>query len=701
MVLDQHPVVDFVGPPLIISFVATKGIVTDGSTVDLVADFTGGTGSIDQGVGPVTSGVPITATPTASDTTVYTLTVEDGASTQETAQVSVQAVPPPVIVSFTSSASVVENGQTVDLVAIFQDGAGAMDQGIGSVTSGTPIVFEPPWNATTTVLLTVQNTADDPAYAYAAATVQAVSGGPQIVTHPLNQMAVEGQVVMLEVVAVGPPPLSYQWYKDEVIVPGGTDSVLIIDPVSSVHAGSYKATVANPIAQVESDPAILTVLSDCPVCSCEPVVVHCDVTVDFNSNPPAYCGDPVLLPYFSYDTSGPTPDTWKAIFDVGDKRLVLRCGVDIRTIGISVGCKQKSAPGIEVYSTCGLTMKRGSSIEVRSRKAAGGDILLQVGGDVSIKGCVINRASGCGGTPGKITIASKCGKICVGSRAVVQTRSDGAGSDINILGSGLGTNPQSDISIHGLVNATYRSGSPATINVASFGGQVTVDGNNLLWLDGCGWRFVTSGITVRSLMSSAAPGVINIQAAGDVSVHGNGLLHAFFGNPGAVAVETGQCSGGGTIDIRSLGGMVVAADRAIDNSNHANEFALNRLWAQGDIMLGTTGCWNWAPCCGGSNLALMPVVSAQSIGDGHGGTNELRSFSGMIQILDQNTLILAAATSPCGTWGTNLLSSCQGILNQGLVYPADLDIFDDSGLCSPPAPAPLFTSHLDFGVIWF
>ncbi|HJV91190.1 MAG TPA: kelch repeat-containing protein [Holophagaceae bacterium] len=59
--------------PTIVEFTPTSAHINPGGTTLLVPNFMGGTASIDQGVGPVTSGVPVSVSPAA--TTTYTLTV--------------------------------------------------------------------------------------------------------------------------------------------------------------------------------------------------------------------------------------------------------------------------------------------------------------------------------------------------------------------------------------------------------------------------------------------------------------------------------------------------------------------------------------------------------------------------------------------------------------------------------------------------
>jgi hypothetical protein len=52
-----------------------------------------------------------------------------------------------------------------------------------------------------------------------------------------------------------------------------------------------------------------------------------------------------------------------------------------------------------------------------------------------------------------------------------------------------------------------------------------------------------------------------------------------------------------------------------------------------------------------------------------------------------------------GVPGTNLLTSCVGIENLGVVLPADPDPSDDHGSCGAAPPASFATAG-DLGIVW-
>jgi len=250
------------------------------------------------------------------------------------------------------------------------------------------------------------------------------------------------------------------------------------------------------------------------------------------------------------------------------------------------------------------------------------------------------------------------------------------------------------------VRADYRDTAPV-VRIAAFDGTVRIDGRQLHWLSIGALQLRTSGVLVRATRRTQSAGRIEIQAGGDVVVLGNTMGHWQFPNPGAVAIEIPGNSGGGTIDVRSTGGRIVAFDRAFDNANHDNEQAVNRLWAAGDVVLQSTGAVNNVPVNCGWGPWQMPVADVRSVGNGTSGTNLVRSFAGRVELADANTVLLATAWSGAGTPGMNLVTSSLGIVNHGVVLPADLDPSDDSGVSMQTSPAPLFASPSSLGVWWW
>jgi hypothetical protein len=290
-----------------------------------------------------------------------------------------------------------------------------------------------------------------------------------------------------------------------------------------------------------------------------------------------------------------------------------------------------------------------------------------------------------GAVPGSITIETKCGDIAVDSTGRIETFGvDPGGSDINLLACNGG-----DIVINGLVRALFKFHGAMThlpvINVVSFEGAVTIDGNNVLGTEVlAGTKYtVTSGVIVQDYFDATA-GTVNIQAKKDITVYGNALLSKYE-NFGAVAVKGGSNGAfGGVIDVRSLEGKIIASDRAFDNANRYNTNAKVNLLANGNIDLSVTASKNY-----GAADNTKAVVSTHAGIGGKGGENILRSYSGSISI-GLKAQVLADGT----TAGTNLLTSCTGVTNNGIVNPVPVI----SSNCVPPAPTGLFTDCGDFGI---
>lgn len=148
-----------VAPPEIARFEASPASINKGDSAELTAVFSNGSGSIDMGVGAVNSGEPQIISPT--ETTTYTLTVtnSEGVETTSTATVAVESEPvaPPEIASFAASSLSIMEGDSTELTAVFSNGSGSIDNGIGEVSSEASKVIFP--EETTTFTLTVTNSA--------------------------------------------------------------------------------------------------------------------------------------------------------------------------------------------------------------------------------------------------------------------------------------------------------------------------------------------------------------------------------------------------------------------------------------------------------------------------------------------------------------------------------------------------------------
>jgi PKD repeat protein len=693
--VSSHPV------PAIDVFVVDDPLVTNGTLVQLYAVYSGGAGTVDQGVGAIPSGVPTPTVAPSDVITTYRLTVRNPAGREVHRDLSVEAVPAASIESFTASATTVENGQPVTLTPVFSNGVGVVEPGAFTATSSVSVQAVPPSDSTTPYVLTVTNRAGDSVFASVSVTATALP--PTIVQQPQSQTVPIGSGVLFSVGATGVGPLSYVWFKEGSTLSGETSSTLSLSNVQLADAGSYSVEVRNAAGGVLSDAAVLSVTGSCPSCDGGEVRVAGGLLIDFTRSPPALVGDQALLPYTTFDLSGPTPDSWTAIVDVGMKRLVVGGGAVIGT-GLVPGGGQGTrreffAPGLVLRSACGITVEEGGSVDLRSRNAPAGELRLESDGDVRIDGCVLNRSLGDAGRSGPITIAARCGDVHIGRPGLVQTD---AGSDLTIV---TGGDPLAgrggSIVVRGLVEAQHRGEPEPTVRLVAFDGAVTVDSEQLRWLGARQRVTQLTGVVVRATRNCDPAGRIEIQAAGDVTLLGNTVWHWSYPNPGAVAIKGhGERSGGGIIDIRSLGGRILASDRAVDNVNHSNGTAINRLYARDDILLLSSGRANSVRDPGTTVPTRMAVVDVSTVGPGEAGTNELRSFAGGIQLMTADTVVRATTWGNAGTDGANHLTSALGVANLGWVLPGDADGADDQGVVSPAVPPALFGSAGGLGVHW-
>jgi hypothetical protein len=458
--------------------------------------------------------------------------------------------------------------------------------------------------------------------------------------------------------------------------------------VTSTPTPTPTATSSGPTRTPTPTPTPST--AACVACASQPeVLVDQNVTVDFNPAIPTCSGDPDFCNIFTYEKNGSTADSWKAIFDAGSSRVHIKTGATVTTK--QVGGR---APGIEIRTSCTVLIDQGASVVVASNNQQAGDILIKSGCASTINGTVSNTVSGTLGLPGKITIASCAGGITTGLGSLIQTLGvDPGGSDINLLAC---CNP-GDIVVNGLVmgqaHAHVTGGPKPNIRVAAFNGSVTINGNSttpqLNDINVFGGLYDIYPGLLSWVTSGSIPGKVEVQASGDITVRGHGSTgtgaHTSYA---AVAAGTLTSNAqGGLVDVRSLSGKIIGSDRAFQVFGRYNASARIRLWSALDMSFSRPG----------SNATFNPVVDSSGAGSpSQGGTNEMRSYGGGITI-GVNASVSATGATP----GVNLLTSCSGVTNNGTVSPADTNTGDDSGVCAPASPSPLYSScATDFNVVF-
>ncbi len=91
--------------------------------------------------------------------------------------------------------------------------------------------------------------------------VAATPAPPQILAPPQNQMITTGSNVIFGVVAASTEPLTFQWRRNGVDLPGATGPVLVLTQVQSTDAGQYSVMVSNALGSALSASAMLLVVS--------------------------------------------------------------------------------------------------------------------------------------------------------------------------------------------------------------------------------------------------------------------------------------------------------------------------------------------------------------------------------------------------------------------------------------------------------
>ena len=93
------------------------------------------------------------------------------------------------------------------------------------------------------------------------------NGPPLFIIHPQSQFLFEGAKVIFKSLAIGAAPLYYQWYHDQVPIPGANSATLILENSLQSDIGDYHAVVTNALGSDVSHSAFLflsTLIIDLP-----------------------------------------------------------------------------------------------------------------------------------------------------------------------------------------------------------------------------------------------------------------------------------------------------------------------------------------------------------------------------------------------------------------------------------------------------
>jgi hypothetical protein len=87
---------------------------------------------------------------------------------------------------------------------------------------------------------------------------------PGITTQPQSQLAGTGETISLSVVASGSSPIAYQWRKNGNDIEGAQAAIYTIPSVAKTDAGTYSVYISNPVGNITSGDAVLTVRDTIP-----------------------------------------------------------------------------------------------------------------------------------------------------------------------------------------------------------------------------------------------------------------------------------------------------------------------------------------------------------------------------------------------------------------------------------------------------
>ncbi len=76
---------------------------------------------------------------------------------------------------------------------------------------------------------------------------------PEIKVQPEPQAVFVGDSLQFSVSAIGSDPISYQWYKDGVLLEGATNSIMDLNKTFYVDGGEYYCVISNPYGSVTSE----------------------------------------------------------------------------------------------------------------------------------------------------------------------------------------------------------------------------------------------------------------------------------------------------------------------------------------------------------------------------------------------------------------------------------------------------------------
>ncbi len=224
---------------------------------------------------------PVAATDSGA---MFTVVVSNGMSgvTSNPAKLTVNAAnTPPTITSQPTSQTIVA-GQTATF-SVVASGTAPLTYQWQKAGANIPNATGASYTTTITAVtdsgaifdVVVSNSAGSVTSGNATLTVNAASTAPAISTQPTNQTVAVMQTATFTVVASGTAPLTYQWQKNAVNIPGATSASYTTPATATTDNGEqFQVTVTNAQGSVASAPATLTVNTGTTTSSAIDVVTY-------------------------------------------------------------------------------------------------------------------------------------------------------------------------------------------------------------------------------------------------------------------------------------------------------------------------------------------------------------------------------------------------------------------------------------------
>jgi len=138
--------------------------------------------------------------------------------------------------------------------------------------SGTNLVAGGRWSGVNSTVLTLINVQPADAGSYAVVVTNSLGAAtsavatltvclpPQITLQPESQTNILGATATFSVGVTGTPPFSYQWRKDNVVLPGATGDRFSLTNLQVSSAGAYTVVITNLAGAATSQVAVLTIM---------------------------------------------------------------------------------------------------------------------------------------------------------------------------------------------------------------------------------------------------------------------------------------------------------------------------------------------------------------------------------------------------------------------------------------------------------